>query len=268
MAGERHEARHHRSGLPGLEAMSLAFGRTFPRHGHDQLGIGVIVTGGHRSWSGRGPVEALAGDVITVNPGEIHDGAPIRAEPRTWRMLYVEPRLLEGILRETVSGPVEITRPAVSDPVLAAHVTRLFADLTAPAPDSLAVEEAMVRTLTHLIAHHGSRSMPRSGPPPFVARALRRIEDAPERPATLAELAELSGVGRFQLLRGFSRALGTTPHAYLMQQRVRPARRLLAAGRSPAEAAAESGFADQSHLTRAFVRQLGVTPARTRAALA
>ncbi|MFH6782788.1 MULTISPECIES: AraC family transcriptional regulator [Methylobacterium] len=248
--------------------MSLASGRTFPRHGHDQLGIGVIVAGGHRSWSGRGLVEALAGDVITVNPGEIHDGAPVRAEPRTWRMLYVEPHLLDGLLCETVSGPVEITRPAVSDPILAAAVSRLLAVLTAPTPDPLAVEETMVRTLTHLVARHGSRPMPRPEPPPFVTRALRRIEEAPDQPMTLAELAGLSGVSRFQLLRGFSRAVGTTPHAYLVQHRVRLARRLLAAGRSPAEAAAESGFADQSHLTRAFVRQFGVTPARTRAALA
>ncbi|TNC14983.1 AraC family transcriptional regulator [Methylobacterium terricola] len=268
MARDRHEARHHRSGLSGLEAMSLASARTFPRHGHDQLGLGVIVAGGHRSWSGRGPVEALAGDVITVNPGEIHDGAPVRAGMRAWRMLYVEPHLLDGLLCETVSGPVEITRPAVSDPALAAHLVRLFADLIAPTPDPLAIEETMVRTLTHLVARHGSRPVPRPGPPPFVTRALHRIEEAPERPTTLAELAGLSGVGRFQLLRGFARAVGTTPHAYLLQHRVRLARRLLGAGRSPAAAAAESGFADQSHLTRAFVRQFGVTPARTRAALA
>ncbi len=33
------------------------------------------------------------------------------------------------------------------------------------------------------------------------------------------------------------------------------------------EAAAASGFADQSHLTRAFLHQFGVTPGRYRAAL-
>ena len=68
-------------------------------------------------------------------------------------------------------------------------------------------------------------------------------------------------------MRGFARAVGVTPHAYLLQQRVRLARRLLSAGRRPIEAAAEAGFADQSHLTRAFRRQLGVTPARYRAAV-
>jgi AraC-like DNA-binding protein len=57
-------------------------------------------------------------------------------------------------------------------------------------------------------------------------------------------------------------------YTYLIQRRVLLVRQLVTRKRSLAEAAAEAGFADQSHMTRAFVRQLGVTPARYRAALA
>ena len=98
--------------------------------------------------------------------------------------------------------------------------------------------------------------------------ARRRLDEAPEVLTTLAELAVLSGVSRFQLLRGFARETGVTPHAYLLQRRVRLARQLLATGHAPADAALEAGFADQSHMTRAFRRQFGITPARYRAALA
>ena len=87
------------------------------------------------------------------------------------------------------------------------------------------------------------------------------------RHTSLAELAALSGVSRFQLLRGFAREIGTTPHAYLVQLRVRRARRHLAGGKSPGEAAALAGFADQSHMTRAFVCHFGITPARYKAAI-
>jgi AraC-like DNA-binding protein len=93
------------------------------------------------------------------------------------------------------------------------------------------------------------------------------LDAAPEVPTSLAELAGLSGVSRFQLLRGFAREIGTTPHAYLVQHKVRLARRLLATGRSPADAALQAGFADQSHMTRAFVRQFGITPGRYKAAI-
>ena len=98
-------------------------------------------------------------------------------------------------------------------------------------------------------------------------KAVQRLEAAPEETTTLGELAEISGVSRFQLLRGFFREVGATPHAYLIQLRVRLARRHLAAGKAPAEAALLAGFADQSHLTRAFVRQFGVTPGKYKTAL-
>jgi AraC-like DNA-binding protein len=100
-----------------------------------------------------------------------------------------------------------------------------------------------------------------------VMKALQRLDDAPELPISLAELAAESGVSRFQLLRGFARQVGTTPHAYLIQRRLRLVRRFLVEGKSVADAATSSGFADQSHMTRAFVRHFGVTPARYQAAI-
>ncbi len=266
-AGGTHRAEQHRSAVPGIEAFTLASDRSFPRHAHDQFGIGVLHFGAQRSWSGIGPVEARAGDVITVNPGEMHDGDPVQGRMRSWRMLYLDPDLVARMLRENLHGTAEIARPALRDPVLVHRFVQLFDGITAPVPDALAVEERVLGTLAHLMARHGRRPSPVCGPPPPVARALRHMEEAPERPVTLAELAALSGVSRFQLLRGFRQAVGTTPHAYLLQRRVRLARQLLAAGMCPAEVAAHAGFADQSHLTRAFGRQLGITPARYRAAL-
>ncbi len=269
MTGRLHRAEQCRSSVPGSEAFTLASDRSFPRHAHDGFGIGLLHEGAHRSWSGVGHVEAVAGDVITVNPGEMHDGDPVHGEARAWRMLYLDPGLVASALREELRGEAEIARPVLHDPLLAALFGRLFVALTEPVADGLSAEEGLVRLLALLLARHGRRPLlPIAGPPPPVARALRRLTEAPERAATLAELAALSGVSRFQLLRGFARTVGVTPHAYLLQQRVRLARRLLAAGRRPAEAAAEAGFADQSHLTRAFRRQLGITPARYRAAVA
>jgi transcriptional regulator GlxA family with amidase domain len=80
-------------------------------------------------------------------------------------------------------------------------------------------------------------------------------------PPTLAELATLTGLSQFALLRAFRAATGLPPHAYLNQLRVRRARGLLDDGLPAAEVAARTGFADQAHLTRHFKRVVGVPPA-------
>ena len=265
--GRTHTIAQHPSALPGVEAMTLLTDHAFPRHSHDGFGIGVMAAGAQRSWSGIGWVEAETGDVITVNPGEMHDGTPIGGA-RSWRMLYLDPALLARALMEEGHDRPEIARPALCDPVLAGLFARLFVRATAAAPEPLALEEDLLRTLVRLMQRHGTRPRPLPRASPAVAAARRRIDDAPEAPATLAELAALSGVSRFQLLRGFARETGATPHAYILQRRVRLARQLLIAGRAPAEAAQEAGFADQSHMTHAFRRQFGVTPARYQAAFA
>lgn len=81
------------------------------------------------------------------------------------------------------------------------------------------------------------------------------------RNISLDELAALSSLSPWHFLRTFRDETGLPPHAYLTQVRIREAERLLRAGYSPSLAAAETGFADQSHLTRWFRRIVGTTPA-------
>ena len=75
----------------GIEAMVADTTCTFARHFHEDFGIGLIHRGAQKSMSGRGLIEAGPGDVITVNPGEVHDGAPLNDAGRGWRMLYLPP---------------------------------------------------------------------------------------------------------------------------------------------------------------------------------
>lgn len=265
-----------RCALAGVEATVAETAHAFPRHSHDSFGIGVIASGGHRSASGHGIVEARANDAIMVNPGEVHDGSPLDERGRAWRMLYVEPSMLSGVARELNSGArgaheLELTRPVVRDPLLARLFERAFAVSIEQqvVPDELVREEALLGLLGHLVRTHATRparSLSADVPGP-IARAKMRIDDDPAAQLTLAELAAESGLSRFQLLRGFAHEMGLPPHAYRMQRRVGLARRSIAQGSTLADAAVAAGFADQSHMTRAFVRLLGVTPANYAAAI-
>lgn len=67
--------------------MEAHSGQSFSRHTHEQFGIGLVTRGAQKSFSGSGMVGARAGDLITVNPHEVHDGAPLEDAGRSWKML-------------------------------------------------------------------------------------------------------------------------------------------------------------------------------------
>lgn len=256
------------SGAPwrGVYATHTASGRRFSRHWHDTYGFGLLECGAHLSASGRGHVRAYAGDVITTNPGEVHDGQPLGGPTRSWRILHVDTEVMASITAHR-SAHVEIARPVIEDAALAQVLRRLFRRLDrwnrrrlATGEDALACEESLVETCISLMARHGTVLLNTEVPGNDVRTVRDRLADDPLHPPTLAELATMSGLSRYQVLRRFERAYGLPPHAWLLRQRAERARVLIRDGSTLAAAATASGFADQSHMTRIFVRQYGFTP--------
>jgi AraC-like DNA-binding protein len=263
-----HQGKQHRSSVKGFEAMTFVSNHHFPRHAHDQFGFGMIDFGVQLSWSALGQVEASTGDVIFNNPGEVHDGHAIDGKVRGWRKIYFDSLVVERLVEEDTRGEFEIASPVARDPLLAHHFARLFRSVTDARLDAIGREQSIVEAITCILQRNCSHPIQqRNARFPCVAKAKKRLDAAVEEPVSLAELASLSGISQFQLLRAFKRETGTTPHAYLIQRRVCVARQLLAAGATPAQAATAAGFSDQSHMTRAFLRCVGITPARYRAAV-
>ena len=259
-----------RCGMQGVEAVAADTAHAFGRHMHDQYGIGVILRGAQKSLSGRGIVEAQAGDIITVNPGEVHDGTPLGENGRAWRMLYFEPAALADTIKDLTEGvadSVELSQPVVRDPVSATRFFSLFRAMTGPLGGHSEIEarENLLLLLARLMAH--GHQKPVRGAPLGISQARARIDDDPSAPLSLSELAGIGGVSQFQLVRSFSKATGLTPHAYLVQRRLQRARTLIVAGAALADAAQASGFADQSHMTRLFVRTYGLSPGLYAAAM-
>lgn len=255
--------------LDGVDAMSATTSRTYPRHTHDQYGIGVIDSGGHASLSGRGQVEAGTGNLIFVNPGEVHDGRAIGGRPRSWRMLYFEPAALVALRDDVLEGATEV--PAFAAPVFTDEPLRRAFDTAfasamrlGQSGHEMIAETAVLRLGAQLAVNLSSNHRKSTHSTVSIRRVRDRIDADPAAPLTLTSLAAEAGTSRYQLLRAFARELGLTPHAYIVQQRLALARRLIRAGSALVDAASTAGFSDQSHLTRMFARQFGVTPARYR----
>ena len=261
MSNRIHQIDPLRPPIVGTEAISLLTEHSFPRHSHDYFGIGMITSGAQRSWSLIGQVEAISGDIIIVNPGEIHDGIPLNG-PRSWQMIYIQPELLKQELVAEGRSADAILNPLVRDGLLNQHLLRLFNEMAQSVVESVALEEMLLFSLMHVSRYHMLSKNYQPTPSFSVKRAKEYLDDMAEHNVTLSELAHLCDLSRFQLLRSFSHEFGITPHAYLLQRRVCHARRYLLQGKTLVDAALFAGFADQSHMTRAFVRQFGITPSR------
>lgn len=96
--------------------------------------------------------------------------------------------------------------------------------------------------------------------------ALDRAIDAHLRgPITVPDLAGALGLSCGFLTVACREGLGMTPHRYIVERRLARARMALTRGQgSLADVATDCGFADQSHLTRAMTRAVGMTPAAYR----
>jgi AraC family transcriptional regulator len=81
---------------------------------------------------------------------------------------------------------------------------------------------------------------------------------------SLSDLADLVQMSPRQFFRFFSSTFGSTPHQYLLKERVRRAKELLSGGSLPVEIAYSLGFSNQSHFTQVFRKMTGVSPGRFR----
>jgi AraC-like DNA-binding protein len=254
------------AGAPGLERAEAFFSEpAFELHRHDTYAVGVTCSG-VQAFRYRGARRiALPGQVHVLHPDELHDGGPATADGFRYRIVYVSPELVRQALDD---GPLPFVADPVCDPSPAtAEVVRLLDDIDEPLGD-LGRTEAAAAIADALRSLAGAK--PAAGP--IDLRAVELVRDhlaahvCEQTPATTLE--KIAGLDRFTIARQFRRAFGTSPDRYRTMRRLELARSALAQGLPLARAAAEAGFADQSHLTRQFKKAFGVTPGRWAAAAA
>lgn len=93
-------------------------------------------------------------------------------------------------------------------------------------------------------------------------QAIDYMEAHTGRSLTLHDLGHVTGLSPAYFARAFKASTGVPPYQWHLNTRIQKAQRLLLEGRlSIARVAADTGFADQAHFTRAFTRIVGASPA-------
>lgn len=229
-------------------------------HRHDTYAIGLTLSG-VQSFHYRGKVRhGLAGGALVLHPDEKHDGQAGREGGFRYRMLYIEPAIIQAALK---GQPLPFVDSGLSaDGRLMPVIARLLSGLDR-ALDPLEREDAVYDLALALAAISKGR-------PTQAARIIdyRSTEMARSflhsRPAAvdLAMLERLTGRDRWSLSRDFRALFGTSPYRYLVLRRLDDVRDLMRAGYALADAAVAAGFADQSHMTRQFKSAYGLTPSQ------
>jgi AraC family transcriptional regulator len=248
LLGRRRRVVECAGGVRLIEA-AYAPGTRFEPHAHDRGNVSLILRGQIEETVGRDVVCATTCGVVVKPAGTVHsnrfgpDGArtlvievPSSLHPRTcWRWFH--------------GGPV--TRSAL----------RVYRAIEGD--DASDVHGF----LSELIATIEEQLHPRRTPtaPPWVLHVRDALHDAFPRTISVSHLATAIGVHPVYLTRAFRARFGCAVTEYVQRLRIRAAAHRLACSSQPlCGVACATGFADQSHLTRVFKRDTGVTPGQFR----
>ena len=245
-----------------MEVMHAVFsGHQFPRHFHDTYVIQVVEAGADQFECAGHDFQATSGQVVLINPGEVHTGKSAGDKPLRYRSFYPD----AAALSEITGGPLPwFSSTVVSDRKLAcdlAHAHQALVDGVC----QLGGQTRFIEALGRLIALHDGSQLPRvTSDDQAVDSAKAILSERYAAPPSLRELAYECGYSSYHLLRLFRKRVGVPPYEFLNVVRVERSKSLLRKGMRPADVALSVGYADQAHLTRQFKRLVGVTPGRFR----
>lgn len=217
---------------------------------------------GDRYEAGPGQTVALHAEETHSGGPELASGPPPGTEP-SWLLLCLPRTVLADA---GASAHPTFRQPVLPDPGIARDYRQLHRLLARPA-NPLHAQTALI-SFSHRLVHQaddGPHADDETGPRTTLAKVARDyLGDHLDRNVTLTELAGITGLSKFQVVRAFTRTYGLPPHTLQLRLRLDRAQDLLRQRHAPAVVAAGTGFVDQAHLTRAFRQTYGITPGRYR----
>jgi AraC-like DNA-binding protein len=235
----------------------------YPQHIHETYCIVIVLRGEETHICRNMRHKALPGSILLINAEEPHSSKSVGTE---YRIIYASAKILGRIGLDVLGRnfeTVHFRNPIFHDRSVFHSLLKLHLKLEQNISSPLEQESEIISTIGSLLARHAEYNSVLQP----VGKELRYTEVVRNylrahysENITLSELASLTNLSPFHLLRSFREHVGVPPHEYQTQVRITHAGRLIRLGRPISEAALETGFFDQSHLSRHFKRITGMTP--------
>ena len=221
--------------VSGLELRSTwQSTQAYKRHCHPQLSIGAIVEGQTCCVCHDSEYILHPGDLIVIPAYAPHSCNPIAGQARSYHMLYID-----------------TDRPLALQVIRNATFFKHFLDIVET------MSPASVDRLLSVLPHRADNPDALRSTSQHIQQALLADLAAPP---SLDELAQRFSLRKETLIRTFRQDTGLTPASFLNISRVEYAKARLRAGDDIADVSYQSGFADQSHFHKTFVRYSAATP--------
>ncbi|HEX6218931.1 MAG TPA: AraC family transcriptional regulator [Sphingomicrobium sp.] len=229
-----------------------AAGHAQDRHEHDRASFAIL----------------LAGSLVEVVEGQEHAAGPCQASLKPRKVVHADRYGPDGaVLLSFVFRCEETADEALGQTGWQWRNVRMASPMAVFDLRGAAAGGILDDTLWDTLAAT-ERPAPSTRPPEWLRWAKSEL-DSGERRRDIASLAAAAGVHRVHFTRQFARQYGLAPSSYRQRQMAgRALRAMVDLQASPAAAAFDAGFADQSHMTRAIRRTFGATPGRLAALLA
>jgi AraC-like DNA-binding protein len=249
-------------------------------HTHDEYNIAFCLKP-ELEYSLRGRVEQLApGDVLVVNPGELHRGrygsAGASARGLT---IHIPVRTLKDILAK-MHFPADLENnrvlflEKVSDPSLVPLVEELIREIDRRQSGyEMIVDSIVLQILVHLFRHLLRPSFDRAGPAEprqlrswQIVRAMEYMNAHGKNKFNLSELCAEIGTSASRFIQLFKNSVSSmSPHVYYNRLIIEKAQKmLLGSDLAIKEISYELGFQNESHFCKLFRACSGTTPGNFR----
>lgn len=213
-----------------MERIEAFFGgHGFTPHRHDTYAIGRTLAGIQSFQYRRSQRHSLPGKTIVLHPDEVHDGKAGTEAGFHYRMIYIEPALIQQVLG---GKPLPFIEGGLSSDLRLCAATKVLLQNLDSAIEPLEEDDAIYDLALALDVVSGQRVRRKSLDFAAAERARALIHDSLDRVITLEELSQASGRDRWSLSRDFRALYGTSPYRYMTQRRLDLARALMLVGQS------------------------------------